>query len=220
MSAPADRPESWPILSHRIAAHGAISDFVEDEVRVPDGTTMVRQWVTHPGAVSIMAVDDHDRVAVVYQYRHPVAMRLLEPPAGILDVVGESALGAAKRELAEEAMLGADDWRVLVDFFSSPGGLQESLRVFLARGLHHVGRPDGFLVEAEESDMGLQWIALDELVDLAYAGRVQNPNMVTGTLALALARAQGRIDSWRPGDAPGPAREQFRVRNRELDARG
>lgn len=220
MSELVDEAEHWPILRHRVEARGRISAFVEDQIRLPDGASMTRQWVTHPGAVAIMALDEQDRIAVVHQYRHPVAMRLVEPPAGILDVDGESALTAAKRELAEEAMLAADDWRVLIDFFSSPGGLQESLRVFLARGLHSAPRPDGFVVEDEETDMGLSWLPLDELVELAYAGRVQNPNMVAGSLALALARAQGRLDRLRPADAPWPARDQFRARRRELEALG
>ncbi|MFT8395885.1 NUDIX domain-containing protein [Propionibacterium sp.] len=220
MSGLVDRAEHWPIKRHTVEATGRVSDFVEDEVLMPDGQTMVRQWVTHPGAVSIMALDDQNRVAVVHQYRHPVGMRLVEPPAGILDVDGESALTAAKRELAEEAMLAAEDWRVLVDFFSSPGGLQESLRVFLAQGLHRAPRPDGFLVEEEETDMGLSWLPLDQLVELAYAGQVQNPNMVSGTLALALAQREGRIDNLRPADTPWPFRDEFRARAKEISALG
>ncbi|MFZ2624874.1 MAG: NUDIX hydrolase [Propionibacterium sp.] len=220
MSELVDEFEQWPILSHRVEARGRVCDFVEDRVRLPQGGSMVRQWVTHPGAVAIMALDEQDRIAVVHQYRHPVAMRLVEPPAGLLDVAGEEPLTAARRELSEEAMLAADDWRVLVDFFSSPGGLEESLRIYLARGLHRAPRPEGFVVEDEETDMGLRWLPLDELVELVYAGRVHNPNMVTGTLALALARAQGRLDTLRPADAPWPVREQFRARRRELGALG
>ncbi|NYK32443.1 NUDIX domain-containing protein, partial [Salmonella enterica subsp. enterica serovar Typhimurium] len=88
-----------------------------------------RQYMSHPGAVGIIALDDQDRVAVVRQYRHPVRMVLVEPPAGLLDVEGEDFLAAAQRELAEEAMLSADDWRVLVDIVTTPGGCQESLRI-------------------------------------------------------------------------------------------
>lgn len=220
MSQLVDQPESWPIRHHEVLGSGRICDFVEDQIDEPNGSQMVRQWITHPGAVAIMALDDHDRVAVVHQYRHPVAMRLVEPPAGILDLEGESWLAAAQRELAEEAGLAADDWRVLVDYFTSPGGSQESIRVYLARGLHQVDRPDGFVVEDEETDMGLDWLPLDELVDLVYAGKLENPSMVTGTLSLALAKVQGRIDDLRTTDAPWPARQAFDDRNREISALG
>lgn len=209
-----DVPESWPVLAHEVKATGRVQNFVEETIETPTGETMVRQWVTHTGAVGVMALDDQQRVAVVHQYRHPVGMRLVEPPAGILDLAGEPAVEAAKRELAEEAQLAASDWRVLVDIFTSPGGLQEPLRIFLARGLSPAELPEGFAVEDEESDMGLHWLALDELVELVYAGKVQNPTMVTGTLALALAVESGRLDSLRPADAPWPARELKEARDR------
>lgn len=209
-----DVPESWPVLAHEVKATGRVQNFVEETIETPTGETMVRQWVTHTGAVGVMALDDQQRVAVVHQYRHPVGMRLVEPPAGILDLAGEPAVEAAKRELAEEAQLGASDWRILVDIFTSPGGLQEPLRIFLARGLSPAELPEGFAVEDEESDMGLHWLALDELVELVYAGKVQNPTMVTGTLALALAVESGRLDSLRPAEAPWPARELKEARDR------
>ena len=220
MSGPVDTVEHWPIVHHEVEAVGKVCSFVEDEVRLPDGGTMRRQWVTHPGAVAIMALDERGRVAVVDQYRHPVAARLVEPPAGLLDVAGEDPLAAARRELAEEAMLAADDWRVLVDPFTSPGGLLEAVRVYLARGLHRAPHPDGFVAEDEEVDMGVSWRPLDELVEDVYAGRLHNPSMVSGTLALALAIAQDRLDSLRPADAPWPARANQLARDAELDGLG
>ncbi len=211
-----DRRESWPVVSREVKATGRIQNFIEDTVTTPNGETMVRQWVGHTGAVGIMAMDEQGRIAVVHQYRHPVGFRLVEPPAGILDIEGEPAVEAAKRELAEEAQLAASDWRILVDLFTSPGGLQESLRIFLARGLTHTPAPDDFEVEGEESDMGLYWLPLDHLVEMVYAGQVQNPTMVSGTLALALAVAQGRLDRLRAPDAEWPAREAKEHRDREV----
>lgn len=217
MSELIDRPEHWRILHHRVAARGKISDFVEDEVAVPEGGTMVRQWLTHPGAVAIMALDDQGRIAVVDQYRHPAAMRLVEPPAGLLDNADEAPLTAAKRELAEEAMLAADDWRVLVDYYTSPGALEESVRIFLARGLRRSPRPQGFVVEDEELNMKLSWLDLEELVSKVYAGELENPNMVSGTLALSLALARNELDSLRPADAPWLARKVWADRRVELE---
>lgn len=210
-----DVPESWPVVSHAVRATGRVQCFVEDRVVIPDGGTMLRQWVEHPGAVGIMAVDERGRIAVVHQYRHPVGMRLVEPPAGILDMEGEQALQAAQRELAEEAQLAASQWSVLVDLFTSPGGLEESLRIYLARGLRAAPRPQGFVVEDEETDMGLAWLGLDALVERVYAGQVQNPTMVAGTLALALAITQGRLDRLRPATAPWPARALKQQRDRQ-----
>lgn len=203
----ADQPESWQLTAHAVKATGRVQDFVEDVIISPSGEQIIRQYAAHPGAVGIIALDDRNRIAVVHQYRHPVAMRLVEPPAGILDVDDEDPLDAAKRELAEEAELAAADWRVLVDLFTSPGGLAETLRIYLARELSAAPRPAGFEAEGEEVDMGLHWISLDEAVELVYAGRAQNPTMVSGVLALAHAMATDSLDRLRPADASWPARQ-------------
>ncbi len=203
----ADEPLSWPIVARTrcwAAAWSATSSATRS--RRPTARRMMRDYLLHPGAVGVIALDDAERVVVVRQLRHPVGFRLVEPPAGLLDADGETWLSAAERELAEEAQLAASDWRVLVDFMTSPGCLQEALRVFLARGLSRVGRPDGFVVEHEEADMDVCLVALDDLVDAIYAGRIQNPTMVVGRarrLRRAAHRAGGRAA--RGGRAVWPA---------------
>ncbi len=203
-----DQDETWQIDSHQVLATGRVCDFVNDQVTTPAGEQVARQYITHPGAVGIIALDEDDRVAVVRQYRQPVRMVLVEPPAGLLDVDGEPYLDAARRELAEEAQLAASDWRILVDIFTSPGGSQESLRIYLARDLRPAPRPEGFVLEGEEVTMSHDWEPLDDLVDAVYAGRCQSPTLVAGVMALALARSQNRIDRLRPADSRWPVRER------------
>ncbi|WP_028709358.1 NUDIX domain-containing protein [Propionicicella superfundia] len=207
----ADVPDPWPVLHHDVLARGRVCDFIRDVVQTPDGGRMTREYMAHPGAVGVMALDDAGRVAVVRQYRHPVGYRLYEPPAGLLDHAGEDYLVAARRELAEEAQLAASDWRVLVDLFTTPGGCEESIRMFLATGLTPTDRPDGFELEGEEAHMDAVWVPVADLVDAVLAGRVQSPSMVSGTLALALALERG-LDTLRPADALWPAREAWAAR--------
>lgn len=209
---PVDQPESWRIAQHRLLAQGRVCGFVEDDIVPPSGEQFTRQYMTHPGAVAVMALDDQGRVATVHQYRHPVAMKLTEPPAGLLDHQDEDYLVAAQRELAEEALLRADDWRVLVDVFTTPGGCEESIRIYLARGLQESPRPDGFVVEDEEAHMDINWVDLDELVDAILAGQIQSPSMISGTMALKTAMLTGKLDELRPADAPWPARELWKAR--------
>lgn len=210
-----DVPSRWRIKQHRVLGEGAVSDYVDDIVATPAGEQMHRQYLLHPGAVAVIALDDADRVVVVRQYRHPVGFQLIEPPAGLLDSDGESWLGAAQRELAEEAMLAADDWRLLIDMFTSPGCNSECIRFFLARGLRPVPRPDGFVVEHEEAEMEVCLVPLADLLDGIYAGDVQSPTVVAGALALEAARLAGRLDSLRRADSPWPARN---VRRGNLEA--
>lgn len=212
----ADSPEQWPVVEHRVLARGNVTDFVEDVVTTPHGDRMRRQYTLHPGAVGVIALDAQDRVAVVLQYRHPAAHSLIEPPAGLLDLPGEDYLVAAQRELAEEAGLAASDWRVLVDLFTTPGATQESVRIYLARGLTPAPRPDGFEPESEEAVMEVAWAGRADIVDAILDGRLQNPVLVAGVLALEAAEASGRLEQLRPADAPWPSREVRDTQNSRL----
>lgn len=201
-----DVPMAWPVDERQLVGEGAVFDLVRDTVVDPSGARLRREWIRHPGAVGVIALDDHDRVVLVRQYRHPSGLRLVEPPAGLLDVDGEDFLIAAQRELAEEVGLAADDWRVLVDMFTSPGASQESVRIYLARGLTEVSVPEDYVADGEEAHMDVVRHAFDDVVDAVLDGRLQNPVLVAGVLAAATARARG-WDSLRPADAPWPARQ-------------
>ena len=72
-----DKDECWQVVDHQVKATGRVCDFVDDAVVTPSGEQINRQYMSHPGAVGIIALDDQDRVAVVRQYRHPVRMVLV-----------------------------------------------------------------------------------------------------------------------------------------------
>lgn len=198
-----------PVLDTELIHAGMVFDLVADTVDLGDAGTVRREWIRHPGAVGVLALDDDDRVLLVQQYRHPVQHLLWELPAGLLDVPGESPVLAAQRELAEEADLRADRWDVLVDWYNSPGGMDEAIRVFLARRLSPV--PDGELFERfhEEAGMPTVWVALDDARDAVLGGRMHNPTAVVGILAASAARAQ-EWTTLRPSDAPWPEHKAYR----------
>ncbi|GAA1586983.1 NUDIX domain-containing protein [Streptomyces globosus] len=201
-----DTAESWETLSSRRPFEGKKTAVVSDEVRMPDGSAATRDYQAHPGSVCVLAYDGQGRVLVLKQYRHPVRHRLWELPAGLLDVPGENPLHAAQRELYEEAHVKAEDWRVLVDFFASPGGSDEAIRVFLARGLADA-EGDRFEVSEEEADMEVARVPLADLVRGVLAGDLGNPGLANGVLALQAAlAAEGGLDALRPAQAPWPAR--------------
>ncbi len=202
-----DVPLAWPVESSTVRAQGKITSYVEDQVRTPDGQLITREYLKHPGAVGVIALDDHDRVALVRQYRHPVRHRLIEPPAGLLDVEGEGYLATVKRELAEEVGLAAGSWALLVDLFTTPGILGESLRIYLARDLEVVDDPDGYVREGEEAHMDTVWASLDDLVEAVLDGRLHNPTVVSGVLAAWTARERDGFSSLRAADAAWPAFE-------------
>jgi ADP-ribose pyrophosphatase len=125
----------------------------------------------------------------------------------LLDVGGEDYLAAIERELAEEVGLAAGRWAVLVDLFTTPGILGESLRIYLARDLEAVDGPDGYVPEGEEAHMDTVWASLDDLVAAVLDGRLHNPTVVSGVLAAWTARERDGFSSLRGADSPWPAHE-------------
>ncbi|MBA3367080.1 MAG: NUDIX hydrolase [Geodermatophilaceae bacterium] len=154
-----------------------------------DGAYEHRDVVVHPGAVGVIAIDDEDRIVMIRQYRHPVRRYLWEVPAGIKDVAEEPLLETARRELAEEAGLQAGRWDRLLDFFASPGGSNEEITVFLARELSDTARPEDFVVSAEELDLEVRRVPLDDALAAVRSGRIRNSIAVAGILAAVVARA-------------------------------
>ncbi|MFD6938857.1 NUDIX domain-containing protein [Streptomyces goshikiensis] len=202
-----DTPESWETVSTRRPFEGAKTSVNSDMVRMPDGSTVRRDYQVHPGSVCVLALDEAGRVLVLSQYRHPVGRRLWELPAGLLDVPGENPLHGAQRELFEEAYVKADDWRVLTDYYASPGGSDEAIRVFLARGVSEAEGERYAESGSEEADMQVDWVPLEELVRGVLAGELGNSGLVVGVLSLAAALAAGGgADALRPATAPWPAR--------------
>ncbi len=200
-----DTPEDWEVRATDTPFVGNKTSVRTDDVVMPDGSVVRRDYQVHPGSVAVLALDAEDRVLLIKQYRHPVREKLWEIPAGLLDVPGENPLHAAQRELYEEAHVKADDWRVLTDVYTTPGGCDEAVRIFLARGLSEADG-DRFEVEDEEADMEHARVPVDELVRGVLAGELHNNCLVVGVLSLVAARASGGVDGLRSADAPWPAR--------------
>jgi len=184
----ADEPLDVEILESKLAFKGHVWD-VRTETFAYGDRKLTRDFVDHTGAVAVVALDDDDRMLLIQQYRHPVRHRLWEIPAGLLDITGEDPLAAAQRELAEEADLVATDWSVLSEFYTSPGGSNEVIRLYLARGL--VAAQEAFERSEEEADIVTRWVPLDEVVDGVLARRLQNHTLSIGALTAHAARARG-----------------------------
>ncbi len=200
-----DTPEEWEIRSTETPFVGNKTSVRTDEVVMPGGAVVRRDYQVHPGSVAVLALDDEDQVLLIKQYRHPVRHKLWEIPAGLLDVPGENPLHAAQRELYEEAHVKAEDWRVLTDVYTTAGGCDEAVRIFLARGLSEA-EGQRFEVEDEEADMEHARVPVEDLVRAVLAGDVHNNCLVVGVLSLAAARAAAALDTLRPAEAPWPAR--------------
>lgn len=184
-----DTPQRWPVEASRSRYDGSFLQVREDEVRGPDGDVFSRVVVAHQGAVGVVALDDDGRVLLLRQYRHPVGRRLLELPAGILDLHGEPPERAAARELAEEAGVTARNWAPLLELWSSPGMTDEHWQVFVADGLRAVPRDDLVERQHEEADIEVLWVPLDEAVRAVLDRRLCDSMAAAGILALVASRS-------------------------------
>lgn len=196
----ADEPFGVDIVNRATVFTGRVWDVVSERFRY-NSDELTRDYVQHPGAVAVMAFDDDERFVAIAQYRHPVRLREWELPAGLLDLAGEHPLRSAQRELAEEVDLAAADWQVLTDYCTSPGGSDEVIRVYLARGL--TSAVHDFERTGEEADLEVRWVDLDEAVDAVLEGRVANSIFQVAVLTAHASRARG-WSTLRPGDAPWP----------------
>jgi len=182
-------PDSYPTRSSRTVFEGAIIAVRQDEVGMSDGSTGNRDVVVHPGAVGVIALDDQDRVVLIRQFRHPVRSYLWEVPAGLMDVADEPLVETARRELLEEAGIVAGRWDRLLDLYASPGGSTEEVTILLARDLRDGERPANFKLSAEELDLEVRRVPLDDALAAVREGRIRNSLAVAGILATVAAKA-------------------------------
>ena len=131
-------PETPEALDGETVFQGRIFAVRRARYRHSDGEEVTREVVVNPGAVGILAYDDH-HVYLVRQPREAIERSdVLELPAGRLDVEGEAPLATAQRELAEEIGLAAEVWQHATTYFSSAGFTNEEVSIFLATGLSQV----------------------------------------------------------------------------------
>lgn len=188
---------NFETVSSELLYQGAIFALRRDGVRMPGGNVAKREVLEHYGAVAIVAMDEDNNIAMIYQYRHTAGRRLWELPAGLLDAVGEPPQLTAARELEEEVGLAAENWHMLVDVQTAPGYSDESVRVFLATGLTDIGRPEA---HDEEADLTMRWYPIEDAAQRVLAGEFVNAIAVAGILA-AHAVTVGLVQP-RPVDSP------------------
>jgi ADP-ribose pyrophosphatase len=148
-------------LDSVVVYEGSFMQVRKDRIMLPDGRESSREYITHPGAVAVLALLDNGNLLMERQYRYPPQREFIELPAGKIDD-GEDILITAQRELLEETGYVADEWIHLTTAWPCIGYADERMEYFLARGLRHHGRnlDDGEFLEVFELSLAeaMQWI--------------------------------------------------------------
>ena len=127
---------------------GMLLDVRRDIVAMPDGTHATREYVVHPGAVTVVPMLDDGRLVLERQYRYPVGRGMLEFPAGKIDA-GEPPLLCGQRELVEETGYRARQWAVAGVLHNAVAYSTEVIHILFARELTAGARAldDGELID-------------------------------------------------------------------------
>ena len=156
---------------------GLLFDVSHMQVRLPDGTTALREIVHHNGGVGVVAVDEEGLVTLVHQHRIAIDAITLEIPAGKLDSKEEDPLSAAKRELEEETGLQAETFQWLTTSVATPGYCTEKLHLYLATGLsqHQAHLDPGEFLQVVK-------MPLNEALQRVMAGEIPDAKTALGLL--------------------------------------
>ncbi len=168
-----------PLESRRIY-NGKILDLRVDRVAIPGKGEAIREVVEFHGGAVIVALDEIRRVLLIRQYRYAVGRELLELPAGILEP-DEPPEVCAARELEEETGYRAERIERLCSFYTTPGGTNEMLHVFLAQGLTP-GRPRPEMDERIE----VMSVPLEKALSMVERGEIVDGKTLIGLLMLWL----------------------------------
>ncbi|WP_368244010.1 NUDIX domain-containing protein [Clostridium tertium] len=122
------------ILNEKLIHKGNFMDFVNIDVKLPNGKNANRDVIKHPGACAVIAFLDSENIILVEQFRLPLNKTLLEIPAGKLNKK-EDPMDCAKRELQEETGYVAKEIEYLGSIATAPGFCDEIIHLYKAWNL-------------------------------------------------------------------------------------
>ena len=170
--------EEFKRISRDLVAKGAIIDYYQDTMQIPNGNIAKWDLIDHKGAAAVVAVREDGKLLMVRQYRNAIDRMTLEIPAGSRDSVTEDTKVCAARELEEETGYRSDDLTRLLSLKTTVAFCDEFIDVYLARNLKpgHQHLDEGEFLDVEAHD-------IDELCQMIYDGKLQDAKTVSALLA-------------------------------------
>ncbi len=167
---------SYNIINSHIIYKGPIFNLRQDEVILPNGTTLPADIIDHRDSVTILPMDDRGNIWFIRQYRYPAKQELLELPAGVMEP-NETPEASAQREIREEIGMRAGRLKKICEFFLAPGYSTEYMHLFLATDLI----PDALPQDAYEF-LRLEKIPHKKAFQMAQKGAFQDAKTLVALL--------------------------------------
>ncbi len=187
---PSRKTKKAEVLSSKTVFKGPAFSVSLDCVREPSGIVARRDVVRHSGSAVILAVDEsgpEPRILLERQYRYAADDYLWELPAGRVDP-GEKTLAGAMRELLEETGYRAAHWKQALFFYPSPGFLDETMTVYLARGL-----TAGKAQPEDDESIECRFTPLSQALQMVRSGEICDGKTISSILWLAESLHRGEF---------------------------
>jgi ADP-ribose pyrophosphatase len=168
--------ETAKILGSEVIYQGRVFGLRRDEVVEPSGVRATREVITHPGSVVVLPVLANGKIVMIRQYRHATRQYLWELVAGRKEPEESPEEGAA-RELLEETGYRAKKFKVILEFFPTPGFLEEKMFLLLAEGL-----TAGQAEPEEDEKIETRAYSVNELKKMMKKGELQDAKSLAGIL--------------------------------------
>ena len=170
-------------LKRELKYEGAILNFYQDTMQIPNGNTAVWDFIAHKGAAAVVPVLPDGRIIMVRQYRNALERYTLELPAGAVNEVDEPKEICAARELEEETGYRAGKLEWLINLNTTVAFCNEFIGIYLATDLEKTHQ---HLDEDEYVDV--EFFELAKLMDMIYTGKITDGKTIAGILAYANKR--------------------------------
>ena len=169
-------------LNRELVAKGAIIDYYQDTMQIPNGTTAKWDFINHKGAAACVAVKKNGNLVMVRQYRNALERETIEIPAGGINP-GEDMRLAALRELEEETGYKAGKFEFLLSIRTTVAFCNELIDIYLAEDLE-----EGEQHLDEDEYLEIVEYPLSELLDMSEKGVIQDSKTVSAILAYSRKR--------------------------------
>lgn len=164
-------------LDRTLVKKGAIIDYYQDTMKVPNGNTALWDFIDHKGAAACVAVKKNGKLVMVRQYRNALERETVEIPAGGINA-GEDMETAALRELEEETGYKAGKSSFLLSIRTTVAFCNERIDIYLAEDL-----VEGEQELDEDEYVDIVEYTLDELLAMIDTGDIQDSKTICALLA-------------------------------------